>query len=71
MHRCCHAALLHVVAVPLHRYRPFLSCCSASSTACMNRAQMLRSAASARGSCNISNVVRTQVTLTSTVELIP
>ncbi|KAE8977246.1 hypothetical protein PR003_g26251 [Phytophthora rubi] len=31
--RCylCHGALLHVVAVLLHRYRPFLSCCSSSS----------------------------------------
>ncbi|KAE8914234.1 hypothetical protein PF005_g2027 [Phytophthora fragariae] len=28
-----HAALLPVVAVLLHRHRPFLSCCAASSSA--------------------------------------
>ncbi|KAE8996919.1 hypothetical protein PR003_g19764 [Phytophthora rubi] len=30
---CYHATLLPVVAVLLHRYRPFLSCCAASSSA--------------------------------------
>ncbi|KAE9027634.1 hypothetical protein PR003_g10829 [Phytophthora rubi] len=29
----CHAALLYVVAVLLHRYHPFLLCYSASSSA--------------------------------------